>query len=196
MINQNNQELYYSQGNDGSKNKWFLILIGVVILGLIIFLAFIPKKTPTKPECGNNICEAGENCYDCFVDCKCKSSEYCSVEKKVCIEIVCGNGICDPGETSDNCCDDCECVHDFEICNRQTHSCYIKEASITDEEVISIVRDHYLEKGLEIDKIEILGSTQIQEKEAKSVAVYIKDQPWQYMVAVTVDGEIIEIPTF
>lgn len=54
-----------------------------------------PIITPTPPldcvECGNGLCEAGENFDNCFDDCA--SS--------------CGNDICDAGEGVDNCPDDC-----------------------------------------------------------------------------------------
>ncbi len=45
-----------------------------------------------KPECGNGICELGENEENCPLDCAYH---------------VCGNGICEPTENKDNCPMDC-----------------------------------------------------------------------------------------
>ncbi|MFH1751715.1 MAG: hypothetical protein ABH821_02140 [archaeon] len=70
-------------------------------------------------ECGNGVCETGEengNCIeDCFYDIYCgdgecngnETSETCSTD---CVEeprTECGNGICETGEDESNCHDDC-----------------------------------------------------------------------------------------
>jgi hypothetical protein len=51
----------------------------------------VPISTPV-PQCGNQLCEAGESMMNCTVDCR---------------EPVCGNFVCEPGESFSNCSADC-----------------------------------------------------------------------------------------
>ena len=55
--------------------------------------------------CGDKVCDAGETCGGCVVDCGCEYGNYCH-KGKVCEKIVCGDDICSDGETceDDNCC--------------------------------------------------------------------------------------------
>ena len=50
-----------------------------------------PVSTPV-PQCGNQVCEQGENMMNCTVDCR---------------EAVCGNQVCEPGESYRTCSADC-----------------------------------------------------------------------------------------
>jgi len=84
------------------------------------------EAAPTKVNefCGDAICNNGENCSTCEVDCwacpeeavcgdgVCSSSESCTSCPSDCgacpvTKPVCGNNVCDAGETSANCPSDC-----------------------------------------------------------------------------------------
>ncbi len=85
------------------KKTYFYIAFILIIIFVGIYLAF----TLGKPTCGDSICEANENCYDCPKDCKCVGEEYCSAEEKRCIKPSCGDGSCDSEECSSGCTADC-----------------------------------------------------------------------------------------
>ncbi len=53
----------------------------------------MPKSSCTGPQCGNGICETGENASSCPTDCKPAAQ--------------CGNGICETGENASSCPTDC-----------------------------------------------------------------------------------------
>jgi len=71
-------------------NKRILITIGILIIAVILFGGYLQKSKPTPTECGNNICESGENGYSCPEDC--------------CIS---GDGLCGEGCTPEN---DNDCI--------------------------------------------------------------------------------------
>ncbi|HIA02350.1 MAG TPA: hypothetical protein EYN06_04485 [Myxococcales bacterium] len=56
----------------------------------------IPKDAaPDKAECGNQVCDPGENLFNCYEDCQPGMEQ-------------CGNGQCDGGEKPDTCPEDCD----------------------------------------------------------------------------------------
>lgn len=95
------------------ETKILLIFLTSVFLGL--FLSFYFKNKTLATTCGNGICEAGENCSNCSIDCSatcgngvCESS--CGENSLNCsIDCgpTCGNGVCESGETCSNCPIDC-----------------------------------------------------------------------------------------
>lgn len=95
-----------------------LVLVGIVIIGTVIFGLFYIKSHPaqiseidsladvgmaqsvvnysevtfpSKIVCGNFICESGEDCDTCPSDCSCEGNQS-----------NCGNGVIDPGEECDS----------------------------------------------------------------------------------------------
>lgn len=119
------QEVSENPHSEKNLKKYLYVLIGVVVLAIILFALF--AGGPPEAEYGNGECEIEENCLEHPIDCKCKSNEICSQEKKRCIrqtntssdsnnkgnlsgaKASYGNGICDSGE---NCLDhprDCIC---------------------------------------------------------------------------------------
>ena len=69
----------------------------------------VEKVVTEKAQCGNNICEATENCQICPQDCKCPEGYDCI--NGICIaKPICGNGICEKGENANNCPEDCAVV--------------------------------------------------------------------------------------
>lgn len=82
----------------------------------------------SSSECGNYVCDEGENYCNCAIDCnpslecgECEKLE-CSGGKEICVSVTpcCGNGICEANETCKNCEEDCG-------------SCPIENVSITNE---------------------------------------------------------------
>ncbi len=93
----------------------------------------------TGMMCGNGVCDPGEDCASCPVDCGCADGAVC--KNGVCTQVIedardstqaddgvagqdvpkdvpgddgtgmiCGNGVCDPGENCDSCPQDCGCT--------------------------------------------------------------------------------------
>ena len=59
-----------------------------------------------QPNCGNSICDIGEDCFSCSQDCGCQEGYHC--ESKQCVETIkCGDGKCGLVEIceQDSCCD-------------------------------------------------------------------------------------------
>jgi len=63
----------------------------------IIATFLVSLATSTNFDCGNGICDKGENCLSCAVDCISGTSG----------GFECGNGVCEEGETCFTCPDDC-----------------------------------------------------------------------------------------
>ncbi len=62
-----------------------------------------------KAECGNKICESGEDASDCCLDCSCPGGYSC--DRNSCKkQAQCGNGIKEEGETPESCCMDAGCA--------------------------------------------------------------------------------------
>ena len=183
---------YYGENGKGKYVKWLLILAVVLVVGFFIYTTFIGLER--KPVCGDGICEADENCWDCPKDCSCGSDEYCSQETKTCESASCGNGECEPGESIANCCSDCGCGTEIEMCNEETQECYVPEANISDEFVREKVMNYYTSKGLNVTWINVTESTKIGDKSAKTALVNITGEFYLYIVAVTEDGEVVEYP--
>jgi len=146
-------------------------------------------------ECGNNICDEGENCYNCPKDCKCEIGEYCSEEEEKCVLPECGNGICESFESLENCCDDCPCVSPSEFCNETTHKCEIKKLDITDDRIEELIDQYIEEKNETIISMDFMGIFVWEDETGMEVRVYVEEQDWPYMLFVTEDEEVIELPT-
>jgi len=180
--------------------KWLYVLLGVgiiIIVAISYFLFFKPSKPPEAVAvCGNNICEIGENCYDCPADCKCNPGEYCSKEEKKCLKSICGDGICDPLEDWTTCCDDCGCVGEGEVCNKETHACEIP-MTLTDQRAEELARKYFEDKGMEVVSVEVTYTGLMEDKTpAKFLTVFIAGQEWPESIAVTENEEVIEIQTY
>ena len=173
----------------GINMRLFYLLIAVIVIAVFIFLIII--FFPSKTVCGNDKCESTENCFECPEDCKCASGQYCSHDSKKCISPICGNDVCEIGETTENCCDDCGCIIEGEICNENIHVCEIPEAKISDERAIELATKYFEDMGREVISAKVLGSTVIQGKSGKNVAVNVTDVQWLEMLVVMEDGQII-----
>lgn len=49
-------------------NKKLLIIFGILIILLVLLFTYIHRQKPIT-ECGNQICDAGEDGFNCFIDC-------------------------------------------------------------------------------------------------------------------------------
>ena len=130
------QEPSEAPGQEKSLKKYLYILAGVIVLAVLLFVFL--SSGPPEAEYGDGVCDVlEENCIDHPNDCKCKSNEVCSPEKKRCIRQTndsldtskkgnlsgaksssYGNGICDSLE---NCLDhpkDCKCSSD-QYCSKE-----------------------------------------------------------------------------
>lgn len=187
------------QSGQQSKNKTFLYItifsVLVIIVFVIAFLFIKPSKPPTKPVCGNQICEAGENCYDCAADCKCGSAQYCSQTTKTCVSPQCGNKVCEPLENPNNCCDDCYCSLPNEACNPNTHKCVARPLNITDARAVELATNYYEQKGKTVVTADAMGVISYYGKAGVRVKITIKNQDWPNTVIVTEDETVTELPT-
>lgn len=184
--------------------KGLYILIGIIILlvivgSLIIFGGKRPERpiTPTTTTlvryCGNRICEANENCYDCPTDCPCPDDKYCDANTKTCVaKGVCGDGKCDLYESKENCCVDCGCWYATQICNRATMSCEWLKMNLSDDEAIRFVREYLEKTGVRIKDIRVTGEYGDEEKLYKSVAVEIEGEDWPRYFRVDERGNVEE----
>ncbi|NOQ55766.1 MAG: hypothetical protein GQ477_03080 [Nanohaloarchaea archaeon] len=76
--------------------------VAIILILIIIFFMF------PKSQCGNNICDSGEDSTTCCMDCSCSNGYSC--DGTSCKKLAqCGNGIIEEGETTDNCCIDVGC---------------------------------------------------------------------------------------
>jgi len=75
--------------------------------GDVDYLPLAKAPTPS-PVCGNGVCEAGEDVYNCPSDCP----------------PVCGNMICEPSEDINNCPQDCQGFCSDGVCNIYYESVY------------------------------------------------------------------------
>ena len=58
-------------------------------------------------SCGDDSCDAGENCFNCIQDCPCGAGSSCNLSTGQCD--ACGNGTCDDTENCTTCPADCGC---------------------------------------------------------------------------------------
>lgn len=188
---------------DYKKRRYLVIFVSIFILVLlIIFVSNVRKiepieKIPTTLAnyCGNRVCEAGENCYDCSADCPCPDDKYCDANKKECVlKLNCGDNICSPYENPENCCIDCGCRIKGEICNIETKICEIPKSNISDEFAIRKVREYLLELNI-TDEVKIRAGedTIYNGKKGKNVYVRIGDEDdyrSTIFFVVTEDGEV------
>lgn len=195
MIIKQYQNPQYSRSTKSDKKIWYIlaiVLVAVVLVGVFVFYPK-PEKQPPKAVCGNKVCETGENCFTCALDCKCKSNEYCSPETNKCTKPVCGNGKCESFESPEKCCDDCKCTIPGEVCNKDTHKCE-STITISDEKVKELITEYYQKQGLTVTSIQISGTNTYQDKTGKSADVSISGQDWMNHVIVTDQEEVIELP--
>ncbi|RLI99697.1 MAG: hypothetical protein DRP06_03050 [Candidatus Aenigmatarchaeota archaeon] len=181
--------------NPRETNKnYFIAYFAVVLIIAGIFLA----SNPTKESYENNICEQGENCFDCPKDCKCNEGGYCSSTEKTCIKSTCGDGNCEPYENLYACCLDCKCFSPMEICNEETKSCETQEIKIntSDKTAIELTIGYFENLSIEINSTEISGVDIYQGKSVKQVEVQISGEDWFRYVAITEEGAITELPIF
>lgn len=187
---------YYEEGKKKSIAKEFLILGVILAVLLAVWIFYQPSTTPTGPVCGNGIVEELENCWDCPVDVKCASNEYCSQDTKECIAPVCGNGQCESFESPEICCDDCPCTIPGEICDSATNQCEMQEVEISDEEINELVTAYFEAQNTTISSIEIFDIMTYKDKLGKKVRVELSEPEGISWVMVTEDGDVIELPTF
>lgn len=74
-------------------------------------------------ECGNDVCEEGEDCSNCEADCGCDSGFLC--QEGICVEDPCGDGSCEANEDCSSCAVDCGCDEGY-VC--QEGSCGVTES--------------------------------------------------------------------
>lgn len=187
QLNQNQIQINHTARN------YILISLVILLIGVIAFTIFTfltPKKTSV---CGNNVCDASENCYDCPQDCKCGSpNSYCSSTQKKCITSQCGNGVCEPFESMQNCCEDCGCSSAYQTCNKTTHMCEIPAANISDDRVKELATQYYANKNETISEFGIISSTVYHNVSAKSIGIKILGDLKVHILYVTVDEQIYE----
>jgi len=98
--------------------KQNLIIISLICLLLLVFsILFVKSKNVVLGStCGNGLCESGEDCQNCTIDCgKCTptcGNGFCEKEENsancpIDCAPTCGNGKCDQGENCQNCQIDC-----------------------------------------------------------------------------------------
>ncbi|MEM5874472.1 MAG: hypothetical protein QW641_00895 [Candidatus Aenigmatarchaeota archaeon] len=167
-----------------NKKISLLIITAFIFIFSLLFLFF------KAPVCGNLVCEKGENCLNCKIDCSCQFGMYC--HEGVCISPTCGNKKCEPFETPYECCIDCECWGKGEICNIEINKCEIREIKISDEKIKELVIEYFKNKSKEIEKIEIKDLITWENKLGKNVIVVLKNQEWFIPIIVTEDEKIIE----
>ena len=101
--------------------KILITLFGTV--ATLLLFSFYLKDQVTAATCGNGICEGGETCRNCSIDCGvcratcgngiCEVGENCrncQIDCGTCGS-TCGNGKCESGENPYNCCIDCYLGH-------------------------------------------------------------------------------------
>ncbi|MBN1502432.1 hypothetical protein JW930_02730 [Candidatus Woesearchaeota archaeon] len=183
------------------------VLIGAVLAMFLITFLFLFKLTRSSPAttiagerkvdmggCGDNICNNGENCWDCPKDCKCGENTYCSATKKECINTVCGNNICEPYETPYACCLDCKCSIPAEICNQETQRCEKQKMNISDETALNLTKIYFENQEKKIKSMEILDVSTYNNILIKEIRVEIEGDDWFTYIGVTDDGRVIELP--
>ena len=181
----------------GMNKKILYILLIVAVVSMVSLVVVLMTKTPSKPAlCGDNKCEAGENCFDCAVDCKCQSGEYCSEGSKKCVKPVCGNGKCEIFENNLNCCEDCSCIGELETCNKETHACEIPKIAISNEKVKQLAEQYYTNKGKVVKEVGNISDIIYQGKPMKSILVSIEGESKNYYVGITQSEEVIELPFY
>jgi len=82
--------------NQNFESKLLIIFLISIFIG-VGFVFYLQNKAYAA-TCGNGVCEPGENCSNCSIDCgPCGPT--------------CGNGVCESGENPSNCCRDCYKSH-------------------------------------------------------------------------------------
>jgi hypothetical protein len=170
---------------------WYILAVVFVAVAIVAIFFFFQKPPEAKIICGDKVCDQTENCYDCAVDCKCNSNEYCPKETKKCTRPTCGNGKCEPFESPENCCDDCKCTIPGEVCNQTIHICE-SQIQITDERVKQLITEFYQRQGVTVISISVTGPGEYQDKLGKQADVTIEGQRWMNHLLVTDSGEVIE----
>ena len=173
--------------------KIYLILVASFLIFVLVFWWFKTEKVSTI--CGNNKCEAKENCWNCGIDCKCGDKEYCSFNDKKCLKPICGNGVCEPFEGAQNCCLDCKCLSQVFTCDKETKKCELKEMKISDKRTIELVNQHYKNLGVKVKESKILGVGLAFDELIKKVKVQTSDGKIEYL-GITEKEKIITLPVF
>jgi len=102
--------------NQNFESKLLIIFLISIFIG-VGFVFYLQNKAYAA-TCGNGVCEPGENCSNCSIDCGscptcgngvCEPGENCSNCSIDCGPCgpTCGNGVCESGENPSNCCIDC-----------------------------------------------------------------------------------------
>jgi len=102
------------------ESKILIIFLISIFVG-VGFVFYLQNKAYAA-TCGNGVCEPGENCSNCSIDCGscptcgngvCEPGENCSNCSIDCGPCgpTCGNGVCESGENPSNCCIDCYQKH-------------------------------------------------------------------------------------
>ena len=159
------------------QNILYLAILAVAIIVLAAGLFIISQKPKQVAVCGNNVCDAGENCGTCNDDCACKSGFYCSSDTHVCTKPTCGNGVCELFENPGICCKDCGCYGNDEICNEE-NECEVFVSRLTDEEIEDKIRQYFRSKNREDEIVSISDFAVVtyENKPAKSALIVLKDQ--------------------
>ncbi len=86
-------------------------------------------NTDPGAQCGDNVCNLGENCGTCPGDCPCAQGQVC-IQNACSVPIVCGDGACSVGqENCATCLADCPC-EPGRICNQTISACEASEGPI------------------------------------------------------------------
>ncbi len=109
-------------------------------------------ESSRSSQCGNQICDAGEDSMNCCLDCGCvQSGTACDKNLNVCelrgTARICGDGRCDFGENINLCCEDCGTCDIGTRCNADSHKCEVIAVAIDRAQAITTFKLYLIGLG-------------------------------------------------